>query len=286
MALTCARCGAQNPDGNRFCNTCGTPLVPAAVPVGAAVATAAPPPPPAAYQSPYYAPPAGQAGPAVHRTPWVLIISIVVVMVLVLSGIGTVLALTLGHKTAPDSTFAAVSSPSPASPPGESPQPSPSAQPTQPSGGQTVSNDAETVLVPSGWTVLNKDADSVSLQSPDGDGTMTVAAGPFSPPENAHQIKDDIDKELAAKYPDAAACPGSTTVTGSLGGVSGLFWTECFTLSSGGQTVPVGEPLFAGANSSGSVGYVIALQTTQDNLQKFIKECTPILDSGITWNLK
>ena len=48
----------------------------------------------------------------------------------------------------------------------------------------------------------------------------------------------------------------------------------------------MGEPLFAGANSKGSVGYVLVLQTTQDNLENFIKECTPILDGGITWKLK
>ena len=30
MALTCVRCGAQNPDGNQFCQACGTPLTAAA----------------------------------------------------------------------------------------------------------------------------------------------------------------------------------------------------------------------------------------------------------------
>jgi len=319
MAMTCARCGAQNPDGNRFCNSCGTPLVPStaqtpAVAVGAsagapptwiAPAPAAPPaappaaapapppgyaappyaPPQPAYQSPYYSPGPGQQMPPVHRTPWVVIISVVVVMVLVLSGIGTVLALTLGHKTSTgSSTFSSVSTPTPAVSPGQTPQPS--TEPTQAPGGQTVANDGETVVVPSGWTVLNKDADSISLQSPDGDGTLTVASGPFSPPQTAQQIKDQIDKELASKYPDAASCPDSGTSQGDLAGVNGIFWTECFTLTSGGQTVSVGEPLWAGANSKGSIGYVLVLQTTQDNLEKFIKECTPILQSGITWKLK
>ena len=28
MAIACARCGTQNPDGNKFCQACGSPLAP------------------------------------------------------------------------------------------------------------------------------------------------------------------------------------------------------------------------------------------------------------------
>ena len=300
--MTCARCGTQNPDGNRFCVSCGTPLVPAAAqapaaPVGVGAANppwlAGSPPAPAAayaampqqqpqaaYQTPYYAPQPGQSGPVVHRTPWAVIIAIVVVMILVLSGVGTVLALSLGHKSNPQATaLSSASSPSPSA--GQTP--SPSASPVT---GQKVSNSSETVVVPSGWKVVNKDGRSITIQSPRGDGTLTVASGPFSPPQNAQQIRDQIDKQLAAKFPDAGACPGSSTDNGAIAGVNGIFWTECFTLTSGGQTVTVGEPLWAGANATGSVGYVIVLQTTQDNLTSFVKSCVPILQSGITWKLK
>ncbi len=301
MALTCARCGTQNPDGNRFCTSCGTPLVPVAQPARVpTVATAPPPatayaPPPAAayaplppqpgYQSPYYAPQPGMPGPSVHRTPWVLIISIVVAVILVLSGVGTVLALTAGHKNSQAGGFQSISSPSPIASPsaGETPQPSPS-QPA--SGGSSVSNDAESVAVPGGWQVVNKDANSISLQSPNSDGALTIASGPNSPPATAQQLKDQIDKQLAAKYADAGPCKGSGTDTGAIAGVNGIFWTECFTLTSGGQSVAVGEPLWVGANSNGSVAYVVVLQTTQDNLETFIKECLPILQNGITWKLK
>jgi len=297
MPMTCARCGTQNPDGNRFCMSCGTPLVPGAqqAPIATAVAPPppaagyAPPPPQPGYQSPYYAPPPGMPGPAVHRTPWVLIISIVVAVVLVLSGIGTVLALTAGHKNSQASSFQSISSPSPIASPsaGQTPQPSPSAQPSQPSsGGSSVSNDSETVAVPDGWQVVNKDANSISLQSPNSDGAITIASGPESPPATAQQLKDQINKELAAKYADAGPCKGSGTDTGAIAGVNGIFWTECFTLTSGGQSVAVGEPLWVGANGNGSVAYVVVLQTTQDNLETFIKECLPILQDGITWKLK
>src|SRR5882672_10215203 len=90
MALTCARCGAQNPDGNLYCQACGTALTAAGAVATAALPGPPPGPPPGAYagppagipapvaapggyQSPYYTP-VGVAAP-VHRTPWMLIIA-------------------------------------------------------------------------------------------------------------------------------------------------------------------------------------------------------------------
>src|SRR5207237_10321001 len=97
MPLTCARCGTQNPDGNLYCQACGTPLTAPAAPV----ATAAPPglpagPPPGiappvagstGYQSPFYTP-VGPTPPA-HRTPWLLIIPGIVALNLPMAGSGT-----------------------------------------------------------------------------------------------------------------------------------------------------------------------------------------------------
>ncbi len=312
MALTCARCGTQNPDGNKFCTKCGTALVPAVQQVSAPAAVAPPqaapqygppqaapqyaapqyaasPGPPAGYQSPYYAPAQGAPQPQIHRTPWVLIISIIVAVVVVLGGAGTVLAFALGSKHNTQSpSLSSVSSPSPVSSPsaGQTPSASPSSQPSQPSGGQTVSNDALTVVVPAGWTVINKDANSVTLQSPNADGTLTIASGQLNPPQTAQQLKDSINKALAASSPDAAPCPGSNTSNGAIAGVNGIFWEMCFTATSGGQSIPVAEPLWVGANGSGSIGYVIDLETTQDNLGAFVKAAVPILANDIKWKLK
>jgi hypothetical protein len=163
----------------------------------------------------------------------------------------------------------------------------PSTQPTpSASGPQSVSNDSETVVVPDGWEVLNKDANSITLQSPNGDGALTIASGSQSPPATAQQLKDQIDKQLTAHYPDATACPGTKTNNGPIAAVNGIFWTECYTLTSGAQTIAVAEPLWVGANASGSIAYVVALETTQDNLATFIRECVPVLQSGITWKLR
>ncbi len=307
MAVTCARCGTQNPDGNRFCQSCGTPLAVVAqapaVPVGATAASpftqppapagtvpgqvyappaygAPQPPPTGAYQNPYYQPGPGAPTPIVHRTPWVLIMAVIVATVVVLSGVGTVLAFALNHHTnTQPGTFSSLSSPSPASTPTPG-QPSPS-----PTATQTVSTNTVSVVAPAGWAVLNKDTTSISLQSPTGDGTIGIASGQTSPPETAQQLKSDIDKALGQKYPDVAECAGNSVTTGAIAGANGIFWELCFTATSGGQSVPMAEPLFVGANANGSVGYVVVLQTTQDNLETFVKECLPILQSGITWKL-
>jgi hypothetical protein len=77
MALACARCGAQNPDGNLFCSTCGNPLTaaaaapPVAAPGWAAAAppAAAPGPPAAAPGWAVVAPPTAARAPVPPAAP-------------------------------------------------------------------------------------------------------------------------------------------------------------------------------------------------------------------------
>jgi hypothetical protein len=292
MALICARCGTQNPDGNQFCQACGTPLaVPGASPfVGPpgglpSPPTAlpgppmAPPPPPAGYQSPYYSPSAVGPQPPVHRTPWTLIIAAVVVLVLVMVGIGTGIALLGARANNHDSASGILPSPSPAGTPSPVTTPTPA---TTSSG--TASNQGETFTLPSGWTVQSQDSETITITNPNGNGSVSVGSGPSSPTQTAQQNKDTIDKFFIGKYPDTKTCAGSKTTNGSLDGASGIFWELCFTLSSGGQSIQAGAPLFAGANADGSVYYVVLLLTSQSNMKAFIAEAAPILQS-IQWKL-
>lgn len=283
MAVTCARCGTQNPDGNQFCQACGTPLaVAAAPPAPGAVLPGpppGPPPPQAGYQSPYYAPSAVGPQPPVHRTPWILIISAIVVLVVLMVGCGTAIAVfsnrTSGHGISPG----LLPSPSPAGAP--SPVASPS--PVSTSGG-TASNKGETFILPAGWTVQSQDNETILITNPNGNGSVTVGSGASSPAQTAQQNKDTIDKFFQGKYPDTKTCAGTKTTTGTLNGAAGIFWELCFTLSSGGQSVQAETPLFAGANASGNVYYIVLLLTSQTNVQTFIKDATPILQS-IKWKL-
>lgn len=291
MAVICARCGTQNPDGNQFCQACGTPLAVAMAQPGFSPAAAAapgaalpgpppgPPPSPGGYQSPYYQPSALGPQPPVHRTPWTLIIAAIVVLVLIMAGAGTAIAVLSNRNTSNQGTSGILSSPSPAG------TPSPVATPTPATkSGSTVANKGEILTLPPGWSVQNKDDQSIAITNPDGNGSIAVGSGASSPPQTAQQNKDQVDKFFVGKYPDTKVCPGSKATTGTLGSAPGLFWELCFTLSSGGQSIQIAAPIFAGANSDGSVYYLVILLTPKSNLNNFIKEATPVLKS-IQWKL-
>lgn len=285
MAVTCARCGTQNPDGNQFCQACGTPLVvasaqPPAPPSALPGPPASPPPPPPAYQSPYYAPSAVGPQPPVHRTPWTLIIAAVVVLVLLMAGCGTAIAVLGNRNSAINTGGGILPSPSPAGTPTPVGSPTPST-----TGGGMVSNTGVAFILPSGWTVVNKDDQSITISNADSTGSITIGSGASNPAQNAQQNKDTVDKFFQSKYPDTNTCPGSTTGPATLNGATGIVWEVCFTLTSGGQSVPAAAPLFAGANADGSVYYVILILATQADVTAFVAAASPILDS-IQWKLK
>jgi len=303
MALVCPRCATQNPDGNSFCMACGSSLnapppapawplaAPPASPFTEPPAFTAPPPtvyapppgPPPAYQSPYYPPATGAIQPPVHRTPWVAIIAAIVVLVLVMAGVGTVLAVGFAHASnQAASDVKELSSPSPAGSP--SPLPSFSPQPTI-STPTSASNAGVAVPLPDGWVVAAQDSESITLVSPSGTGSITIASGSSTPPQNAQQNKVTVDAFFKQEFPDTNSCPGSKTTTGSLNGVPGISWELCFTLTSGAQSVPAAALLFVGANPSGSVYYAMYMLTVASNMPAFSNECGPIL-KGIQWKLK
>jgi hypothetical protein len=295
MALTCARCGAQNPDGNQFCPACGTPLMaaarspawiasppqapPSASSSPAPPAYASPPPAPVAYASPYYSPAAAFPQGPVHRTPWVLVLAAIFGLIVLMAGCGTAIALfNNGKASFTGGITSDVPSPTPAGSP--SPIDSPSSLT-----GPTTSNAALALPLPSGWVVDSKDNEQITLGDPSGAGAMTVGSASSSPPMTAQQQKDGVDQVFTTKYPDTKACPNTKTTTGSLNGPEGLFWTICFTLTSGSQSAPAAASMFVGTNAGGTVFYGVILLTRQDNLQSFLTEAAPVL-KGIQWKLK
>jgi len=285
MAVTCARCGTQNPDGNQFCQACGTPLAVAAMQPAAPASAlpgppATPPPPPPGYQSPYYAPSAVGPQPPVHRTPWTLIIAAIVVLVLLMAGCATGIAVLGSRSTSNNQGVGVLPSPSPAGTPSPVGSPTPG---TTASG--TVSNNGVAFKLPSGWTVVNKDDQSITISNAKSTGSITIGSGASNPPQNAQQNKDTLDKFFQGKYPDTKTCPGSKTQAGTLNGATGIVWELCFTLTSGGQSLPAAAPLFAGANADGSVYYVILILATQADVKALVADAGPILDS-IEWKLK
>lgn len=321
MALTCARCGAQNPDGNQFCQACGTPLMAAVAPMPAApawiasppqspasatgappqapawsaappqaqrsapsstappLAYASPPPAPVAYASPYYTPTAAFPQAPVHRTPWILILAAIFGLIVLMAGCGTAIALfNNGKASVTGGITSDVPSPTPAG------SPSPIVSPSSLTG-PSASNVGMTVPVPAGWVVDSKDNQQITLADPSGAGVMTVASAASNPTSTAEEQKNSVDQVFTSKYPDTKPCPNTKTTTGSLNGPQGIFWTICFTLTSGSQSAPAAASMFVGTNVDGSVFYGVILLTRQDNLQNFLTEAAPVL-KGIQWKLK
>jgi hypothetical protein len=238
-----------------------------------------PPPdlPPPTYQSPYYAPAPGAYQAPVHRTPWVLIIGAVVGLVVIMAGCGAALAFVNARNNTQTSANV-LPSPSPAG------TPSPVQTTSPPAGASTSSTSAVSVTLPSGWAATKTDA-TITATNPAGDGSLQISSGVDNPAQTAQQIKDYLDKQLTAQFPDMKACPGTTTTSGSLGGVPGIWWQLCFTATSGGQSFPGEFSLWAGANSSGSIGYGVILFTLQSRMSAFMNEAKPLLAS-IQWKLK
>ncbi len=227
----------------------------------------------------------------VHRTPWLLIIGAIVGLVVVMVGCGTAIAL-IGHNNSAGHTNSTgirppeVPSPSPAGTPqpNQTPSSSPSPSPASTSG-TTASNAGESFTVPPGWKVDSKDDQGIVISNPNGDGSVAIASGPSgTPTQTAQQNKDTLTAIYTKQHPDTKDCPGSPTSTGSLAGASGIFWELCFTLSSAGQSVQAEMDLFAGANSDGSVYYMVILFTSQDNMASLVSESAPIRQS-IQWKL-
>jgi hypothetical protein len=221
----------------------------------------------------------------VHRVPWLLIIGAIVVLVLVMAGCGTAIAL-LGHNSANSTSTTGIvppqlPSPSPAGTPspGQTPGSSPSPTPAS-TNGTTASNAGASINVPSGWTVVSNDSNGIVIMNPSGDGVVEVASGPSSPTQTAQQNKDTV----TGSYKDAKDCPGSKTTPGALAGAAGIFWELCFPVSSGGRSVQAELDAFVGANSDGSVYYLVLLLTSQDNMSSFASEAVPVRQS-IKWKL-
>ncbi len=239
-----------------------------------------PPPdlPPPTYQSPYYAPAAGSYQAPVHRTPWVLIVTAVLGLVVIMAGCGTAIAFLNARNNQTSSDV--LPSPSPAG------TPSPVETSSPPAGASTASTSAESVTLPPGWAATKNDP-TVTLTNPAGDGSVVITSGVDNPAQTAQQIKDSLDKQFAkqAGIQDFRTCPNTSTTPGSVGGVAGIWWQDCFTATAGGQSFPGEFSLWAGANSSGSIGYGVILFTLASRMGAFMNEAKPVLAS-IQWKLK
>ena len=206
----------------------------------------------------------------VHRTPWVLIISAILLLIVLVAGAGTAIALFNGTSS------------STAAPPPDLFSPVPSSPVIA---GPTASNPVVTIPVPAGFTVSAKDNESISLTDPNGWGFVSVASGVQNPKMTLQQQKATVDAAIKAKSPDAVECRAVRPTPGSIGGVKGIFWHLCFTIVSSGKSLAAEASLFVATNADGSVWYGVILLAPQSYMQNLTTVSEPIL-AGIQWKLK
>ena len=301
MALTCARCSAQNPEGNAFCQQCGAALapVPAAQPPAPATPAAQPPqvtaPPTAAQPAP---PPLPSTPPphAAGRLSRNAIIAIAVVAILVIAGAVIVFA---AIKHSPNVPPGPTAPPRPTSAPptsGPTPRPTtaPTATPAPPSGGHTVDAGFATIQAPSGTSVAQQSQGHVEID------VDNASSGQFffdalQPPSGVTDTSSLMSQQLGLFQntqgntgvdwcPDGGA-PSAAQLPGDSGAISAQDGLICGTAASqNGQTYQfIAELTGAYVNgSNGPEAIVFTFYSTPDlfapQQQQFE---TPILKNSV-----
>ena len=172
------------------------------------------------YQSPYYAPQPGQAV-AVHRTSPGLIIGIIGGLVLLMVGAMVLIGLLFIRPSpkpnpSPVATVANVpSTPAPSTPipsAGTSPPPAtptprstpvPTPTPSRPTGTSVIKTNSFQVNAP-GWKNLKQDSLSVTLLSPQQDGTLFILGGQLKQSSDTQTFVASFLSDVAKKNPDAS----------------------------------------------------------------------------------
>jgi hypothetical protein len=295
MALICPQCGTDNPAGNAFCVSCGSALTatslgdevtqtiqtgpfpdpgtpPIAPPLAVAPGTALPPLSflPAGYTPPAgYAPPSGPYLPAprsgtapAHRTSSTMLIAIVAAVLLVVGGGGVAYAAL--HK---GGTTPAPNPNIPVTVPTTAPTTAPTAAPTQPpvttppvtsASGKIVSTDFAKVFVPTGFTVVDQESDSLVMSPSSGDEDATgVQAEPLDGAttdaqlDQALLVGDQQNDDPSAKMCSTKA-PSQTQLVGSGGPITADVITICENLTPpNGPAFAAVDGYFAGVAKAG-----------------------------------
>jgi hypothetical protein len=255
--------------------------------------------PPPGY-SPYYAPVPGQ-GVAVHRTSPGLIIGIVGGLVLLMVAAMFLIGLIFlrpqpkpvaNHVSTPSTPVPSTPVPQPSATsvgptpaPTQRPTPTPTPAPTatpRGGGGATIKTSSFQVSAP-GWKILKQDSQSVTLLSPQQDGSLFIAAGALADKTDTETFLTASLTDVAQKYPDTKIC--LKPVAEKVGGKDGILVGVCFTYTpSGGSAFPAAYVIWASVDDSNNLfTYEVFCEVKNfDNV--YNKEVLPVIaDSSLQW---
>jgi hypothetical protein len=142
---------------------------------------------------------------------------------------------------------------------------------------------ALTVNVPSGFQVIDKNDDGVTVQTPKGDGVIQVQSAKLSSPTSEAQLQQAVLAYLKQKYPDANVCGNGDNV--QVNGPTGSIVKICFTLTQQNQpAVAAAAVYWLATNSAQNVFYEVDGFTAADNFDTFMNDTSPFVDS-VSWKL-
>jgi hypothetical protein len=309
MARICANCRFENPDGNEYCQRCGTSLtgVPAtpsgaaprqvgpSSPAGIGVRPAASPayaPPPPAYPSPLPAPasyppplgpaPAAEPGyrspyyPASGPAPQVGRMSPGLIVGVALAALVVLVVVALAGVVAVRALTGHASGPTP----------SPTVAPTTTPGGGSSTVDTSTFILTAGsaWSLKNRQDNLVDLQAGSGWGLVEVMSQQLSQPETTGQAFSNVEASLQKKYPSITSCIDRSTMT--IGGLSGTVKGYLYDEPDGsGSTVQVCDAIWIDSTSNGDIYYYEQVSSNGDFNGRLEPAAKPVR-SSIQWKLR
>jgi hypothetical protein len=254
--------------------------------------------PPPGYQSPYYAPQPGQAV-AVHRTSPGLIIGIVGGLVLLMVAAMFLIGLLFLHQTpkvttspvGSNQTTPVPSTPTPVSSGGTStptpttrqtPTPTPTPAPPPHGGSNVIKTSSFQVNAP-GWKTLKQDSLSVTLLSPQQDGTLFILGGQLKQPSDTSTWVATFLADVAKKYPDATLCLKPAKETH--GGKEGIIVGACYSYTpQSGSAFPAADVLWASVDSNNNVFLYEVFCEAKNFDNVYNKETLPVIaDSSLQW---
>jgi hypothetical protein len=169
--------------------------------------------------------------------------------------------------------------------PTQRPTPTPTAAPTptpRGGGGATIKTSSFQVSAP-GWKILKQDSQSVTLLSPQGDGSLYIAAGALQSKTDTQSFITATLTDVAKKYPDAKFC--LKPVAEAHGGKDGILVGVCFTFTpNSGSAFPAAYVLWASVDSSNNLfTYEVFCEVKNfDNV--YNKEVLPVIaDNSLQW---
>jgi zinc-ribbon domain len=263
MAQICLHCGAENPDDNTFCSSCGASLAGPA-PVAAPGAPVFP-----AGASPYLAAPPPVAAP-LHRMSRNAVLAIAVSAVIVIGGAGVAFAaLHKGGTTPVPAPNVPINVPTfaPTAAPTQSPATAPTPQSTSQaaSQGKIVTTPFASVFVPTGYTLSDQHSDYVVLTPSNG---QEEAVGVQSDPLLVGSTNTALDQALLQGDqqngdPSAAFCSSKAPSHAQLNGSAGAIIADVISICE--DLTPASGPAFAAVD-----GYIDGVARASDGTLKAV----------------